>query len=316
MTAGPDRDGPPPDSPLPGAQPGGMQQGGPRPGTLLSFGHGYSAQALARLLIPAGWEVIGTARRPEALAQLRAPGVTPLQWPGDDAGPALARASHVLSSVPAGSGGDPVLAGLGAALMQAGHLTWVGYLSTTGVYGDHAGGWVDEDTPATPGVERSRARLAAEDGWRAVCARAGVPLTVFRLAGIYGPGRSPFGRLRDGSARAIVKPGQVFARIHVDDIARAIAAAMADPTAASVVNLADDCPAAPEEVLWHAADLAGLPRPPAVAWDDAGLSPMARSFFAESRRVRNDRLKSALGLSLRHPDYRSGLAAILAAEDG
>ncbi|MBK5927302.1 SDR family oxidoreductase [Rhodobaculum claviforme] len=290
------------------------------PGTLLSFGHGYSAQALAARLIPLGWQVIATTRRPEARAAIAATGATPLVWPGCDLAPALARASHVLSSVPpvpgqgdAPSGGDPVLEGAGAALAQARHLTWMGYLSTTGVYGDHAGGWVDEDTPTAPGAPRSAARVAAEAAWTRTAAAAGVPLTVFRLAGIYGPGRSPFDTLRAGTARAIVKPGQVFSRIHVDDIAQAIAAAMARPTATAVVNLADDLSAPPQEVIWHAADLAGLPRPPAIPFDAADLGAMARSFYAECRRTRNDRLKSALGVRLIHPDYRSGLAAILRA---
>ena len=283
-------------------------------GRLLVFGLGYSARRLARRLAAEGWEVVGTTRRPEAVPALAAEGMKPLLWPGEDAGPALSWASHVLASAPPGPEGDPVLADLGGALAQARHLAWVGYLSTTGVYGDHAGGWVDEETPTAPGSSRAAARVAAEEGWARVCAAAGVPLTVFRLAGIYGPGRSPFGRLRDGTARAIVKPGQVFSRIHVDDIAQAVAAAMDRPGAVDLVNLADDLPAAPEEVLWHAADLAGLPRPPAVAWQDADLSPMARSFFADCRRVRNARLKSDLGVRLIHPDYRSGLPATLAEE--
>ena len=283
-------------------------------GRLLVFGPGYSARRLARRLIAHGWEVTGTLRRPEAAAALEAEGITPLIWPGTEVEPALARASHVLVSVPPGPEGDPVLAGLGGALAQAGHLAWVGYLSTTGVYGDHAGAWVDEDTPTAPGSARAAARVTAEEGWARVCAAAGVPLTVFRLAGIYGPGRSPFGRLHDGTARAIVKLGQVFSRIHVDDIVQAVAASMERPGAVDVVNLADDLPAPPEEVLWYAADIAGLPRPPAIAWEDADLSPMARSFYADCRRVRNTRLKDDLGVRLIHPEYRSGLSATLAEE--
>jgi len=280
-------------------------------GTLLSLGHGYSAQALARRLLPAGWRILATSRRPEALA---GQGVEPVLWPGTPLGPLLAQATHVLSSVPPGPEGDPVLAAERGALAGAGHLAWVGYLSTTGVYGDAGGGWVDEATPPAPGSPRAAARLAAERAWAEVCAEAGVPLAVFRLAGIYGPGRSPFERLRAGTARAVVKPGQVFSRIHVEDIAAALAAAMARPDATGVFNLADDLPAPPEEVLWHAADLAGLPRPPAVDIEAAGLSPMAREFYAESRRVRAARLGPVLGVTLAHPDYRAGLAAILAAQ--
>lgn len=280
------------------------------PGTLLSLGHGYSAQALARRLLPAGWRILATSRRPEALA---GQGVEPVPWPGTPLGPLLAQATHVLSSVPPGPEGDPVLAAERAALAAAGHLAWVGYLSTTGVYGDAGGGWVDEATPPAPGSPRTAARLAAERAWAETCAAAGVPLAVFRLAGIYGPGRSPFGRLRAGTARAVVKPGQVFSRIHVDDIARVLAAAMARPDVAGVFNVCDDLPAPPQEVLWYAADLAGLPRPPAVPFEEAGLSPMAREFYGDSKRVRNDRIKRALGVRLAHPDYRAGLAAILAA---
>jgi nucleoside-diphosphate-sugar epimerase len=284
-------------------------------GTLLSLGHGYSAQALARRLLPQGWRVIGTARRPEALAALAAQGVEPLLWPGTPLGPALARATHLLGSIPPrGAEGDPVLAAEGEAILAARHLSWVAYLSTTGVYGDHAGGWVDEDTPPAPTGPTGRARLAAERGWTALCHAAGLPLAIFRLAGIYGPGRSPFDRLRAGTAQAVVKPGQVFSRIHVEDIAAALAASMArPPQGMAIYNLADDLPAPPEEVLWHAADLIGMPRPPAVPFAEANLSPMARSFYADSKRVRNDRLKHELGLRLIHPDYRSGLAAILAA---
>lgn len=287
-------------------------------GTLLSIGHGYSARALACLLLPAGWRVIGTTRSPDRARVLRAEGVEPLIWDGAGADPALldalGSATHVLSSVAPKDGGDPVLAALGGALRTARQLRWAGYLSTTSVYGDHGGGWVDEDTPPVPGTRRGQWRLAAEQAWRAVCAEAGAALHIYRLAGIYGPGRSPFARLRAGSARAIVKPGQVFSRIHVEDIARAVAAAMQRPEAVDLVNLADDLPAAPQEVLWHAADLAGLPRPAPVALEEAGLSPMGRSFYAESRRVDNARLKSRLGLRLRHPDYRAGLAATLASE--
>ncbi|MGY6635045.1 MAG: SDR family oxidoreductase [Alkalilacustris sp.] len=284
-------------------------------GTLLSFGHGYVARTLAAGLIRDGWAVIGTIRRAEGCADLAATGAEPLVWPGGDPGAALARATHLLASAPPDpEAGDPVLAGLAPMLERARHLRWMGYLSTTGVYGDHAGGWVDETTPVTPGSPRAAARVTAEAGWRRVAEAAGVPLTVFRLAGIYGPGRSPFARLRDGSARAIVKPGQVFSRIHVDDIAAAVAAAMDRPEAVGLVNLADDLPAPPEEVLWHAADLLGVPRPPGVPYAEADLSPMARSFYADCRRVRNTRLKEALGLRLIHPDYRSGLAATLAAE--
>lgn len=277
--------------------------------TLLSLGHGYSAQALARRLIPQGWRVIGTTRSVDKAAQLRADGVEPLLWPGQDLGPALAAATHLLTSVAPDAAGDPVLRAEGARIAAA-PVLWAGYLSTTGVYGDRQGGWVDEGSALTPATERGRARVAAEAAWRAT----GLPLHIFRLAGIYGPGRGPFEKVRDGSARRILKPGQVFSRIHVDDIAQVLEASIARPNPGAVYNVCDDDPAPPEDVLSEAARLLGLPEPPGVPYDPATLSPMAASFYAESKRVRNDRIKTELGVRLRYPGYRAGLAALLAEE--
>jgi nucleoside-diphosphate-sugar epimerase len=283
--------------------------------TLLSLGHGYSASALARHLIADGWTVIGTTRSADRARQLADTGVEPVTWPGETLAPALIRATHMLTSISPDAAGDPVIAAEAAALADAApHLQWAGYLSTTGVYGDHAGDWVDEDTPLTPSTERGRARVQAEDQWRALAARTGLPLHIFRLAGIYGPGRGPFEKVRDGTARRIIKPGQVFSRIHVDDIAQTLAASIDQPDPGAVYNLCDDDPAPPEDVIAYAAQLLGLPVPPAVPYRDAEMTPMARSFYAESKRVRNDRIKTDLGVRLIHPDYRSGLQALLAAE--
>lgn len=280
--------------------------------TLLSFGHGYSARALARLLVAEGWTVIGTTRSPEKAERLRAEGVEPLVWPGADVTPALARATHLLTSVSPDGDGDPVLRQAGTEIAEAAeHLDWVGYLSTTGVYGDHAGGWVDEDTPLTPSTARGAARVAAEAEWRALAGRSGLPLHIFRLAGIYGPGRGPFEKVRNGTARRIVKPGQVFSRTHVEDIAQVLRASITHPDPGAAYNVCDDDPAPPQDVLSHAAELLGLPPPPEVPYEDADLSPMARSFYAESKRVRNDRIKSDLGVVLRYPSYREGLRAVL-----
>ncbi len=276
--------------------------------TLLSIGHGYSAQALARLLIPQGWVVIGTTRSADRARAFAAGGVEPLLLPGTLA-PALARASHILTSVAPDASGDPILRDH-AAELRAARPEWVGYLSTTAVYGDHEGGWVSEDTPLTPATPRGQARVAAEAAWVAL----GLPVHIFRLAGIYGPGRGPFEKVRDGTARRIIKPGQVFSRIHVDDIAQVLAASMQHPRPGSVYNLCDDDPAPPEDVIAHAAELLGLPLPPAIPYDQADLTPMARSFYAESKRVRNDRIKSDLGITLLHPTYRQGLASLLALE--
>jgi nucleoside-diphosphate-sugar epimerase len=279
-------------------------------GTLLTLGHGYSADALARRLIPQGWRVIGTTRDPARAAAMAARGIEPLLLPAPLT-PALAAATHILASAAPGPTGDPFLAAEGAAIAAA-RPVWAGYLSTTAVYGDHAGGWVDEDTPPATATPRGQARLAAETAWRAT----GLPLHIFRLAGIYGPGRGPFEKVRDGTARRILKPGQVFSRIHVDDIAAVLAASMAAPAPGTIYNVCDDDPAPPEDVLSHAAALLGLPPPPALTWDEAKgtLSPMAASFYAESKRVRNDRIRRDLGVTLAYPTYREGLAALLAAE--
>lgn len=272
---------------------------------LLSLGHGYTARALARRLIPQGWRVIGTTRTSEHAAEIAAEGVEPLIW-GEDAGPAIAGATHLLSSIAPDAMGDPALRALGPQI-AAHRWTWVGYLSTTGVYGDHQGGWVDEGTPLNPGTERGRQRVAAEAEWQAL----DLPLHIFRLAGIYGPGRGPFEKVRDGTARLIIKPGQVFSRVHVADIAQVLEASIRQPDPGAIYNVCDDDPAPPEDVLTHAAELLGLPMPPSIPYDEAEMTPLARSFYAESKRVRNDRIKAQLGVKLIYPTYREGLAALL-----
>ncbi|WP_193143099.1 MULTISPECIES: SDR family oxidoreductase [unclassified Meridianimarinicoccus] len=282
---------------------------------LFSFGHGYSARALSRLLLPKGWHITGTTRDAAKAEALRAKGIAPLVLPGDDPLPVLGTATHLLVSAGPSAAGDPALAALRPALdAVAPALKWMGYLSTTGVYGDHAGGWVDEDTPLTPATRRGQLRVEAEAAWQAFAAETGLPLHIFRLAGIYGPGRGPFAKVRAGTARQIIKPGQVFSRIHVDDIAQVLAASIARPNPGAIYNLCDDDPAPPQDVLAHAAHLLNLPEPPREDWDSAEMTPMARSFYAESKRVRNDRIKDELGVTLKYPDYRAGLAALLAEE--
>nr|WP_238941384.1 SDR family oxidoreductase [Jannaschia sp. Os4] len=274
----------------------------------MSFGHGYSARALVPLLD--GWRVVGTTRSVEKAKALRAEGVEPVMF-GDPV--PLSETTHVMTSAAPDEGGDPVLRTYGDALRR--HLRpgqWVGYLSTTGVYGDHGGGWVDEETPLTPSTKRGEMRVAAEAEWAALCAEAGADLHVFRLAGIYGPGRGPFAKVRAGTARRIVKDGQVFSRIHRDDIAQVLAASLARPhPGGRAYNLCDDDPAPPQDVIAHAAELLGLPVPPAIPYGEAEMTPMARSFYAESKRVRNDRIKDELGVRLIHPTYRQGLASLL-----
>ncbi|MBY6002593.1 SDR family oxidoreductase [Salipiger bermudensis] len=281
---------------------------------LLSLGHGYSAQALARQLLPQGWTVIGTTRDPAKAERLRAEGIVPLLWDRMAVEEALGRVTHVLVSAGPDSDGDPSLRLCGPAIAErAAELEWLGYLSTTGVYGDHGGGWVDEDTPLTPSTRRGAMRLAAEEAWRAI---PDLPLHIFRLAGIYGPGRGPFAKVRAGTARRIVKPGQVFSRIHVDDIAQVLEASIRQPDPGAVYNLCDDDPAPPQEVILHAAELLGLEPPPEEPFERAEMGAMARSFYAENKRVSNRRIKDALGVTLLYPDYRAGLAALLEAEDG
>ncbi len=277
--------------------------------TLLSLGHGYTAQSLARRLLPQGWTVIGTTRNPAAVDALQAPEVQMQVWPGSDLGPALQRASHILVSIAPGPDGDPVLAAH-ADLIRKARPEWVGYLSTTVVYGDHQGGWVDEDTPLTPGNDRGRQRVQAENQWRAT----GLPVHIFRLAGIYGSGRGPFEKVRDGTARRVIKPGQVFSRTHVDDIAQVLHASMSNPRPGTAYNVCDDDPAPPQDVIAYAAELLGLPIPPAVPIEQANLTPMGASFYAESKRVRNDRIKSELGVDLLYPTYREGLQSLLKLE--
>lgn len=277
--------------------------------TLLSFGHGYSAKALTTLLIPQGWRVIGTTRTAEKAEVLAATGVEPLIFPGDDVTEALAQATHLLISAGPDAEGDPVLRAVGDQIAaRAAQLEWVGYLSTTGVYGDHGGAWVDEDTPLSPSTRRGQWRKEAEAAWLAI---PDLPLHIFRLAGIYGPGRGPFAKVRAGTARRIIKPNQVFSRTHVEDIAQVVAASIANPAPGTAYNVCDDDPAPPQDVIEHAAHLLGLPIPPAEDFETAEMTPMARSFYAESKRVRNDRIKETLGVQLKYPTYKEGLAALL-----
>ena len=281
--------------------------------TLLSLGHGYSAQALATLLVPQGWHIIGTTRSAASCQRLKDSGVEPLVWPGNPLGPALARATHLLVSIAPDAAGDPVLANYGSQIAAA-NLNWVGYLSTTGVYGDRRGGWVTETSRlAAQSLEGAR-RVGAERDWLEVGRGMGLTVTVHRLPGIYGPGRSAFERLREGRARRITTPGQVFSRIHVDDLAAGLEASIARPRAGGIYNLCDDEPVANSTVIAHAAGLIGLPAPPEEVLNLDALSPQARRFYAETKRVSNARAKAELGWKPAYPTYREGLAAILATE--
>lgn len=278
---------------------------------LLTLGHGYAAAALAASLGP-DWRLLGTVRSDQKSVELRESGVEALLWDDDAAvQEAIRAATHIVVSIPPDEDGDPALLRHEGPLKAAPRLEWIAYLSTTGVYGDRQGGWVDETSDLAPVNARSARRVAAERAW----IRTGLPVHIFRLAGIYGPGRSALDRMRQGRAQRIVKPGQVFSRIHRDDIAQTLRASMEHPAPGTAYNLADDAPAPPQDVIAYAADLLGLPCPPEIPFDEAELSTMARSFFGESKRVSNARIKNRLGVVLRYPDYQSGLKAILAAEN-
>jgi nucleoside-diphosphate-sugar epimerase len=278
---------------------------------LFCLGLGYTALALIRRLRPEGWQIAGTCREPDKAAAFRAEGieaeVVDRAHPPADPDRLLAGVTHVLASVPPDAEGDPGLDLWGQAIARHRGLAWLGYLSTTGVYGDRDGGWVDETSPLLPSGERGQRRVEAEAGWRAL----GQPAHLFRLAGIYGPGRSALDTVRAGRAQRVVKPGQVFSRVHVDDIAQTLAASIARPRAGAAYNVCDDNPAPPDEVIAYACELLGVAPPPAVPFDRAELSAMARSFYADNKRVSNRLIKDELGVRLAYPDYRAGLRALL-----
>lgn len=282
---------------------------------LLVLGLGYSARAFVEAHRSRFSAIVGTARSAESVAELRAAGLAAMAFDGTAATPgltaAVAEAEALLVSVPPGEAGDPALALLGPAIASSSRLGWIGYLSTVGVYGDHGGAWVDEASPCRPVTRRSRARLVAEEGWLALGRASGRRVQVFRLPGIYGPGRNALVTLAEGKAKRIVKPGQVFNRIHVADIAGALMAALERPSGPAILNVSDDEPAPPQDPVAHAAELLGVSPPPLEALETAALSPMALSFWGENKRVSNRLLKQGLGYSLRYPTYREGLAALL-----
>ena len=281
---------------------------------LFAFGLGFSAEALATRIASEGWEIAGTSRDAANIERLGSEGYGVVRFTGemtDNLSHTLTGSTHLLHSIPPNQDGDPVLRAGTDAIAALRTLEWIGYLSTVGVYGDQEGAWVDEETPVAPNSDRTRARVAAEQAWLEFGDDTGVPVQIFRLAGIYGPGRSAFDKLRKGAARRIVKPGQVFSRIHVDDIVSVLEASIAQPRAGAIYNVADDEPAPPDEVIAYAARLLGVQPPPEMPFEEAELSPMARSFYEGTRRIGNARIKSELGASLRYPTYREGLAAIL-----
>lgn len=279
---------------------------------LFCFGLGYSAMALARQLMAEGWTVAGTTRNADKQAALKADGIDAhlfsREHPLSDPGKTLDGITHLLTSIAPDEDGDMVLNHHLGDLIAVGSIAWAGYLGTTGVYGDHNGEWVDETASPTPSLPRTKRRVAAEGHWLA----SGLPVHIFRLAGIYGPGpgRNALETVKSGRARRVIKPNQMFGRIHVDDIAQTLLASIHRPNPGAIYNVADDEPAPPQNVITYAAELLGVEPPPEVPFEDADLSEAARSFYADNRRVANDRIRNELGVELRYPNYREGLNAI------
>lgn len=283
---------------------------------LFCFGMGYSARVFARRCLDTGWRVTGTSRSSEGVDRIRAGGADGIVFDGREANAellaSLASATHVLVSAGPDEDGDPVLRACAGAMAELRALEWVGYLSTVGVYGDHDGAWVDEATEVRPKSQRSLRRIAAENAWAEFARDKNWSLQVFRLAGIYGPGRSAVEKLRRGTARRLIKSGQVFNRIHVGDIANVLCAGIARPSIAGIFNVTDNEPAPPQDVVAYAAQLLGLPVPPDAPFESADLSPMARSFYSENKRCSNHKIKAILSAKLDYPTYREGIAALVA----
>lgn len=282
---------------------------------LFAFGLGFSAQALAERLARQDWEIAGTARDEAKVTQLSDKGYAATRFAGEPRNleflAGLKDSTHLLHSIPPGADGDPVFTHYRDDIAKLGSLEWIGYLSTVGVYGNQNGNWVDETTPPKPNSARTEARVIAEKAWLDFGAEIGVPAHVFRLAGIYGPGRSVFDKLAAGTARRINKDGQVFSRIHVADIASVLEASIAQPRAGAIYNVADNEPTAPGDVVAHAAKMIGMTPPPEIDFADADLTPMARTFYEGSRRISNALIKSELGVTLRYPTYREGLVSLI-----
>jgi nucleoside-diphosphate-sugar epimerase len=284
---------------------------------LFVFGLGYTALQFIHLHGHRFTGIGGTVRSVEKAKALEATGIEPFRFDGQDFDPAilqhLEQAEAVLISAAPAGGQDPVLEQFSQAIAQAPRLRWIGYLSTVGVYGDAGGAWVDEGTPPNPATARARQRIAAEQRWLELGASAPFAVQIFRLAGIYGPGRNALMKVADGTAKRIVKPGQVFNRIHTEDIAQVLMASIEKPSRNAIYNVADDEPGPPQDVIAYAAELLGQEPPPAIPFDEADQTPMARAFYEDNKRVRNTRIKAELGVRLRYPTYRDGLQGLLQA---
>ncbi len=283
---------------------------------LFCFGYGYSCEYLRfSLMNETGWRISGTTRDREKRVNMRAQDVAGFLFDHDQPLPdpryILRDVTHLLISTPPSDEGDPSFLMHAADIVELPSLKWVGYLSTTGPYGDRSGGWVDETSEARPTTKRGNRRLKAEEQWLSLLYSHGVPVHIFRLAGIYGPGRSALDSIRLGVARRIEKPGHAFSRIHVEDIVSVLKASMRHPKPGEIYNVCDDVPAPSHEVIEYACSLLGIAPLPLIPFDSADLAPITRSFYADSKRVRNDKIKRDLGISLKYKDYREGLRACL-----
>jgi nucleoside-diphosphate-sugar epimerase len=286
---------------------------------LFCFGFGYTCDYLGHALMQeGGWRVSGTTRDPEKRKELRARGVNAYLFddevPLPDALYILRDVTHILISTPPDDHGDPSFAMYGQDILKLQNLEWIGYLSTTGAYGDRSGGWVDENSEIRPTTIRGSRRVKAEEQWLSLCHHNNLPVHIFRLAGIYGPGRSALDSVRAGVARRVDKPGHAFSRIHVEDIVQVLKACIAHPKAGEIYNLADDVPAPSHEVIDYACKLLGLPSPPLIPFDKVDLAPITQSFYADNKRIKNDKIKNELGVKLKYRSYREGLEACLEAE--
>lgn len=283
---------------------------------LFCLGFGYTARALASRLSEEGWRIAGTTTSTEKVGAMSRDGVEAHLWKDNAFDPTwLDGATAILVSTPPGDQTCPALQAANTAITERKDtIEWIGYLSTNGVYGDHDGAWVTEDSALRPTSPRARRRIRAEADWAELGVAFGLPLIIFRLPGIYGPGRSALDTVRAGKAKRILKEGQVFSRMHVDDIAATLRASLKNPGAHDLYNLADDEPAPPQDVVEYACTLLGVDPPPLTPIDNAELSDMARSFYADNKRVSNQRVKDALKVTLQYPTYRDGLDAIFKQE--
>ena len=279
---------------------------------LLCFGCGYTARALAARLLTENWRISGTTRSKEKADALARGSIEPMIWSNGFDSAALDDATALLVSTPPTEHGCPALTAAGAAIAERRNtISWIGYLSTNGVYGDHDGAWVDETSELKPTTERAHRRIAAEQAWRRFGEKCSLPVVIFRLPGIYGPGRSALDTVRAGKAKRLYKEGQVFSRAHVEDIAATLYASLSDPIAGNLFNIADNEPAPPQDVIEYACVLLGVDSPPLTPIEDADITDMARSFYRDNKRVKNDRMKERLGVTLKYPTYREGLEALL-----